>query len=138
MSPHPFPPDLIAASLLCAGAPRSQPGQRFRPRSPNPRYRDAERLGLRAPGEDLTDLVGPRLSGSAGAAAAVTQVADAMRKLGAKVTLQPVKVPHWVRGAESGELVDYRGRPAGVSQKIVLTGAGRLGRHPGRRHDAPR
>src|SRR4051812_9856586 len=44
---------------------------------------------------DLTDLIGPRLSGSAGAAAAVTQVADAMRKLGVKVTLQPVKVPHW-------------------------------------------
>ena len=51
---------------------------------------------------DMTDLIGPRLSGSAGAAAAVNQVADAMRKLGAKVTLQPVKVPHWVRGAESG------------------------------------
>jgi carboxypeptidase Q len=47
---------------------------------------------------DMTDLIGPRLSGSAGAAAAVTQVAEAMRKLGAKVTLQPVKVPHWVRG----------------------------------------
>ena len=55
--------------------------------------------------EDMTDLIGPRLSGSPGAAAAVTQVADAMRKLGAKVTLQPVKVPHWVRGIETGELV---------------------------------
>jgi carboxypeptidase Q len=29
--------------------------------------------------EDLTDLVGPRLSGSAGAAAAVTQVAEELR-----------------------------------------------------------
>jgi carboxypeptidase Q len=73
---------------------------------------------------DMTDLIGPRLSGSAGAAAAVTQVAEAMRKLGAKVTLQPVKVPHWVRGAESGELVGYAGKPAGVSQKIVLTALG--------------
>jgi carboxypeptidase Q len=80
--------------------------------------------------EDLTDLVGPRLSGSPGAAAAVTQVADALRKLGARVTLQPVKVPHWVRGAESGELVDYRGRPDGVTQKIVLTALGGSGATP--------
>jgi hypothetical protein len=80
--------------------------------------------------EDLTDLVGPRLSGSAGAAAAVTQVADELRKLGAKVTLQPVKVPHWVRGVETGEVVDYKGRPAGVSQKVVLTALGGSGATP--------
>ncbi|WP_307732275.1 hypothetical protein [Massilia sp. MB5] len=80
--------------------------------------------------EDLTDLVGPRLSGSAGAAAAVEQVADAMRKLGAKVTLQPVKVPHWVRGEERGELVDYAGRPAGVTQRVVLTALGGSGATP--------
>ena len=80
--------------------------------------------------EDLTDLVGPRLSGSPGAAAAVTQVADAMRKLGAKVTLQPVKVPHWVRGLETGELVDYTGRPQGVTQRVVLTALGGSGATP--------
>lgn len=80
--------------------------------------------------EEMTDLIGPRLSGSAGAAAAVTQVADAMRKLGAKVTLQPVKVPHWVRGAESAELVNYAGRPAGLSQKVVLAALGGSGATP--------
>jgi hypothetical protein len=80
--------------------------------------------------EDLTDLVGPRLSGSAGAAAAVEQVAAELRKLGAKVTLQPVKVPHWVRGAESAELVDYKGRPAGITQKIVLSALGGSGATP--------
>jgi carboxypeptidase Q len=79
---------------------------------------------------DITDLIGPRLSGSAGAAAAVTQVAEAMRKLGAKVTLQPVKVPHWVRGAETAELVEYAGRPAGLSQKVVLTALGGSGATP--------
>jgi len=79
---------------------------------------------------DMTDLIGPRLSGSAGAAAAVTQVADAMRKLGAKVTLQPVKVPHWVRGQETGELVEYTGRPNGVSQRVVLTALGGSGATP--------
>ena len=80
--------------------------------------------------EELTDLIGPRLSGSVGAAAAVTQVAEAMRKLGATVTLQPVKVPHWVRGAESAELVNYAGRPAGVSQKVVLAALGGSGATP--------
>ncbi len=79
---------------------------------------------------DLTDLVGPRLSGSSGAAAAVTQVADAMRKLGATVTLQPVKVPHWVRGQETAELVEYSGRPAGLSQRVVLTALGGSGATP--------
>ncbi len=79
---------------------------------------------------DMTDLIGPRLSGSAGEAAAVAQVAEAMRKLGAKVTLQPVKVPHWVRGLEAGELVEYRGRPAGISQKVVLTALGGSGATP--------
>ena len=86
---------------------------------------------------DLTDLVGPRLSGSPGAAAAVEQVAEAMRKLGAKVTLQPVKVPHWVRGEEKGELVDYTGRPAGLSQRVVLTALGGSGATPAAGLTAP-
>ncbi|TFW31033.1 M20/M25/M40 family metallo-hydrolase [Massilia horti] len=80
--------------------------------------------------EDLADLVGPRLSGSPGAAAAVTQVAEELRKLGAKVTLQPVKVPHWVRGAETASLVEYKGRPAGVTQKVVLAALGGSGATP--------
>lgn len=79
---------------------------------------------------DMTDLIGPRLSGSAGAAAAVTQVADAMRKLGATVTLQPVKVPHWIRGEEKGELISYQGKPAGVTQRVVLTALGGSGATP--------
>ncbi|UGQ48322.1 M20/M25/M40 family metallo-hydrolase [Massilia endophytica] len=80
--------------------------------------------------EDMTDLVGPRLSGSPGAAAAVEQVASEMRKLGAKVTLQPVKVPHWVRGEEKAELVEYKGRPNGVTQRVVLTALGGSGATP--------
>ena len=76
---------------------------------------------------DMSDLIGPRLSGSPGAAAAVTQVADAMRQLGARVTLEPVKVPHWVRGLETAELVEYAGRPEGLSQRVVLTALGGSG-----------
>jgi hypothetical protein len=87
--------------------------------------------------EDMTDLIGPRLSGSAGAAAAVEQVADAMRKLGAKVTLQPVKVPHWVRGEEKAQLVDYAGRPKGVTQNVVLTALGGSGATPAQGLTAP-
>ena len=86
---------------------------------------------------DMTDLIGPRLSGSPGAAAAVTQVAEAMRKLGAKVTLQPVKVPHWVRGQETGELVEYSGRPDGITQRVVLTALGGSGATPAAGLTAP-
>ncbi|MGI4718935.1 MAG: M20/M25/M40 family metallo-hydrolase [Janthinobacterium lividum] len=86
---------------------------------------------------DMTDLIGPRLSGSPGAAAAVTQVAEAMRKLGAKVTLQPVKVPHWVRGQETGELVEYTGRPNGITQRVVLTALGGSGATPAAGLTAP-
>jgi enoyl-CoA hydratase/carnithine racemase len=42
--------------------------------------------------EDLTDKIGPRPAGSAGYDAAATQVADAMRAIGAQVSLQPAKV----------------------------------------------
>jgi hypothetical protein len=87
--------------------------------------------------EDLTDLVGPRLSGSVGAAAAVEQVAAEMRKLGAKVTLQPVKVPHWVRGEEKAELVGYAGRPEGISQRVVLAALGGSGATPAQGITAP-
>ncbi|QYG07085.1 M20/M25/M40 family metallo-hydrolase [Janthinobacterium sp. PAMC25594] len=86
---------------------------------------------------DMTDLIGPRLSGSAGAAAAVRQVAETMRQLGATVTLQPVKVPHWVRGVETAEIVDYAGRPQGVSQRVVLTALGGSGATPATGLTAP-
>ncbi len=87
--------------------------------------------------EDLTDRIGPRLSGSPGAAAAVTQVAAAMKNIGAQVSLQPVKVPHWVRGAETAELVEYAGRPAGITQKIVLTALGNSSATPAAGITAP-
>jgi carboxypeptidase Q len=72
----------------------------------------------------LTDNIGPRLSGSAQAQAAVDYVAAEMRALGATVTLEKAMVPHWVRGAEAGELVAWPGQAAGTKQKIVLTALG--------------
>jgi hypothetical protein len=73
---------------------------------------------------DLADKIGPRLSGSPGAEAAVAQVAAAMSSIGTRVMLQPAKVPHWVRGIETGEIVRYPGQPAGITQKLVLTALG--------------
>ena len=72
----------------------------------------------------LTENIGPRPSGSAQAQAAVDYVADELRRLGLDVQLEPVKVPHWVRGAETASLVQYPGQAPGTSQKIVLTALG--------------
>lgn len=72
----------------------------------------------------LTANIGPRLSGSPQAQKAVDWVADEMRKQGADVTLEKAKVPHWVRGAETGELTEWPGQALGTKQKIVLTALG--------------
>jgi carboxypeptidase Q len=72
----------------------------------------------------LTDNIGPRISGSPQAGQAVEYVAAEMRKLGAEVTLEKAKVPHWVRGVETGELVAWPGQTPGTAQKVVLTALG--------------
>jgi carboxypeptidase Q len=72
----------------------------------------------------LTENIGPRISGSPQAQAAVEYVAAEMRRLGLEVQLEEVKVPHWVRGVETAELVEYPGQAAGTKQKIVLTALG--------------
>ncbi len=72
----------------------------------------------------LTDNIGPRPSGSVQAKAAAEYVAAQMRQLGLEVQLEEVKVPHWVRGAETAELVEYPGQVPDTSQKIVLTALG--------------
>ena len=72
----------------------------------------------------LTNNIGPRLTGSAGAQAAVDYVAGELRRLGLEVQLEKVRVPHWVRGAESGTLLQYAGQGAGTTQKIELTALG--------------
>ena len=73
---------------------------------------------------DLCDKIGARLSGSPQADAAVEQIATALRAAGLNVSLQPVKVPHWVRGEEQAEIIEYPGRPAGVIQHLHLTTLG--------------
>jgi hypothetical protein len=66
----------------------------------------------------LTDEIGPRLSGSSNAAAAVRYTTARFREWGIPVRNEPVKVPHWVRGREEGRLVSHR------NQKIVVTTLG--------------
>src|SRR5437764_1892282 len=63
----------------------------------------------------LTDSIGPRLSGSKGAAAAVAWTTARFRAWGLPVANERVMVPHWVRGREEGGLVSP------MNQKIVLT-----------------
>jgi hypothetical protein len=72
----------------------------------------------------LTDNIGPRLSGSPQAQQAVDFVAGEMRALGAEVTLEKATVPHWLRGAEKGELISWPGQTPGTTQKVVLTALG--------------
>ena len=66
----------------------------------------------------LTDKIGPRLSGSPGAAAAVSWTTARFRAWGIPVKNERVMVPHWVRGREEASL------PSHMNQKIVLTALG--------------
>ena len=66
----------------------------------------------------LTDSIGPRLSGSKGAAAAVAWTTARFQAWGIPVVNEHVMVPHWVRGREEASLVSHS------DQKVVLTALG--------------
>jgi Zn-dependent M28 family amino/carboxypeptidase len=72
----------------------------------------------------LSNNIGPRLSGSAQAAKAVEYVAAELKNAGCEVTLEKVMVPHWVRGEETGALIQYPGQASNTVQKIVLCALG--------------
>ena len=72
----------------------------------------------------LSNNIGPRLSGSPQAQKAVEDVAAELRSLGLEVTLEPVMVPHWVRGEETATLTEFPGQADGTTQKVVLTALG--------------
>ena len=72
----------------------------------------------------LADNIGPRLSGSPQAEAAVQYVAQQLRQLGLEVQLEKVMVPHWVRGEETAELTKYSGQAPKTTQRIVVTALG--------------
>ena len=70
---------------------------------------------------DLVDHVGPRLSGSAGAEAAVSWAVAQFSALGLDVRKEPVQVPVWVRGAEEGQVLPGPGQQP---QTLALTALG--------------
>ena len=72
----------------------------------------------------LSNNIGPRLSGSAQAEKAVEYVAAELKAIGLEVQLEKVMVPHWVRGEETGALIEYPGMAEKATQKIVLTALG--------------
>lgn len=72
----------------------------------------------------LTDEIGPRLSGSKGAAVAVERVAAELKALGLDVRLEPVKVPHWVRGTETAVLTKWPRHVEGLSHTLAVTALG--------------
>ena len=75
----------------------------------------------------LTDRIGKRLSGSEPLTRATAWAAEAMRDAGLQnVTMQPVMVPHWVRGAESASIT------APVTKPLHMLGLGMsVGTPPG-------
>lgn len=66
----------------------------------------------------LSTQIGHRLSGSAGLERAIEWADEAMRAEGLDVTLQPVMVPHWVRGEEHARVV------APVERRLSILGLG--------------
>ena len=68
---------------------------------------------------ELSDTFGHRLSGSRALEQAIQWAAEEMRRDGLEhVRLDPVMVPHWVRGRESARVVSP------VAQELVMLGLG--------------
>lgn len=69
----------------------------------NAQNRSYERLA------DFTDTIGNRVSGSKNLDLAIKYMFSALRKDGLEnVHLEPVKIPHWVRGEESAMMLQPR------------------------------
>ncbi|XP_036931456.1 carboxypeptidase Q-like isoform X2 [Acanthopagrus latus] len=54
---------------------------------------------------DFTDTIGNRVSGSQNLEMAIKYMYKAITQDGLDVHLEPVKIPHWVRGKESAEMI---------------------------------
>jgi carboxypeptidase Q len=76
----------------------------------------------------LSDRIGHRLAGSKGLERAVAWATETMRRDGLdNVRAEPVRVPHWVRGRESAELVAPERRPLVMLGLGMSVGTGRGG-----------
>ncbi|MEQ2188655.1 hypothetical protein GOODEAATRI_017217, partial [Goodea atripinnis] len=63
---------------------------------------------------DFTDTVGNRVSGSQNLEMAIKYMHNAMTQDGLDVHLEPVKIPHWVRGQESAEMILPRAKSLAI------------------------
>jgi carboxypeptidase Q len=70
---------------------------------------------------ELTDGIGPRLSGTEAAEAAVQWALRSFKADGVKAWTEPVKVPRWVRGEERGEVL-ASGRTRGHPLSLLALG----------------
>src|SRR5580698_2533858 len=93
---------------------------------------DADRILQAAMADDdgytdlayLTDHIGKRVSGSPQLNTAVEWGAELMRKAGLQnVQIQPVMVPHWVRGSESAT-IQYKGEAGTITKPLHMLGLG--------------
>jgi carboxypeptidase Q len=136
-------PVALFVSLLFSSNPIfSQPGREHPSPTPSPSatpivfsaqtLTDLKRLQQEALKSDyafrqtahLSNNIGPRLSGSAQAAKAVEYVAKELKALGCEVQLEKVMVPHWVRGEETGALIQFPGQAEGTTQKVIICALG--------------
>jgi hypothetical protein len=116
---------LLLGALLCTSGSLADPTT-VRPaispaQSPAAQITGAALLGggAYAYAADLSDRVGARLAGSSGADRAVEWALRAMRDAGLKnVHKEPVRVPRWVRGEESAEILT----PAAQVLKLAALG----------------
>nr|XP_040020283.1 carboxypeptidase Q-like [Gasterosteus aculeatus aculeatus]XP_040020285.1 carboxypeptidase Q-like [Gasterosteus aculeatus aculeatus] len=66
----------------------------------------------------FTDTIGNRVSGSHSLEMAIKYMYNAMAQEGLDVHLEPVKIPHWVRGKESAEMIAPR------AESLAMLGLG--------------
>jgi hypothetical protein len=72
---------------------------------------------------ELTDGIGPRLSGSPGAQAAIAWALSKFKEDGVAARTEPVKVPHWLRGEERAAIVSTPGVAAHALAVTALGGS---------------
>ncbi|WP_260703402.1 M20/M25/M40 family metallo-hydrolase [Edaphobacter flagellatus] len=127
----------LLATQVCF-AQMGAPGERpvALPAAPGPlaaKYKtDADKIIQAALADDdgyaalayLTDHIGKRLSGTPQLNTAVEWGAALMKKAGLEnVHVQPVNVPHWVRGAESATIT-YKGEAGTIVKPLHMLGLG--------------
>lgn len=127
---------IVALLLIALGCTLPVIGQQTQPQTPSPftptllsEMKQLQQVALKSDYAYrqtgyLCNNIGPRLTGSPQAGRAVEYVAAEMRRLGLEVQLEKLSVPHWVRGEETGSLVQFPGQAANTTQKIVLTALG--------------